>query len=1782
MSFHGNGQRRYGHVPPAQYGTPGSQDTNNAAPGLHRQSSFDNGDDAAFFDPSTSRYQSGASSGRTTNMPQEELFLTSPAVASPSRSTFGSTSPALSGYQHQYQPFPAGSQSPPLTTYNPQHFARTQSQHLPQSPQYRPTTYVPANSYTSPQPYNPANYQGSPPSAHPSRQSTVSGYNNYTPSYSGSQVPQTPTYWNSQQQYGPPVSSRPATHQSAYEAPLSSPTYVPPGSAPPPSRQNLYSPPTTSSTYPINGNTSFYDDHRTPVATQAPVPIFPNHGQQSSYGEDPNSFSNRTKRSSTISASQAAPIAMPTGPHSAGPDGPRLERHPTLRPLPNAPVDDETGDDDDWGLGFQGREEAVTQDQLFADIGDALGHAGSGRRNGDLLDSELGDLYRYNSRATTVGTTGGVDRFPSNTSTLNINPGLDDYDDEDDSDLEAAAGLEAMRIAEEQDAQLGGFGTFAGPSSASLQPPLESQDESSGDSDYKHMDLSLVGGGYDAHMSYGDDLGGTNTGNSSEMDDQSRPLPTPHELNRSDSYNYTPPAGLGGMTDYSLPGEGHIHPFPAFEAARVDTSGTGGLQRPTSHVHRMSFDEGDELSLRSRNSESRQSERSGSESPSRDDMPELFYHPGLGSSPYNLNRPLPAVPPMSENRTPQLLPAGSYRNHNYSNSYGATEVARPAYVPVGPDAYPPQNMLAPGGQYVPRSTSLSSHSSTPQTVPPTRSKTDAEERARAQKAQHARQMGLRSGTGIDGYDAIGSTPQSTVTLDLPALPAGRRKKFSPSRLSSSDFRKCQEPWALSGIAQWIRDMAGGETGEGESDLRQKSIEEGLVALFTHKVPTMNTAEAETLSQKVVKSFFNAGILLTDEEWVKFGRGTVSGVLWQLTGSGCYAPKLHEQEIHGRCYSHHCTRTLKKINLRTQQLEPARKAEDWVTFFKVTKEQLEGQNKKEIERQNNLHEIVMSEDTYMDQLDVLRVLYRDDLQAWLPPIIGKNKIGNFVTKVFGKVEAIKEVNENYLLAQLKYRQKEQGPWVIGFSDIFREWIRKAKSIYIEYAAGFPYATYLMRREMDRNILFKQFLDQAQENKLSNRLDWNTYLKAPITRLQRYTLLLGTVLKNMTQDTEEKAILMTAIEEIKEVTLDCDKRVDEETKKVEMIELQSKLFLRPGMERVELNLDHLGRQLLLQGDLQRAGANRFTWLDTHAILFDHYLVLAKTVTERASVGPKRKEMYDVSKLPIPMQLLVLESTNDDPVQKSSVKGLGAVTTSAKAAPGSAADARNLQRTQTNGIERSNTLEHTTSNNSIATINSTTRVTPQSTNDEKIMYPFRVKHLGKTETYTLYAPSAQVRDKWCSVILDAKTLHAESLYTQNAEPFRLRVMADTAFAYDVLSAASQRSVVSIPGTPLDRSVREMERAYGSGARPGPVCRAQVNCATAFNVYGKSMIAIGTDYGVFIAEASNPRGWTRSIQMARVTQIAILEEFSLCLIIADKSLIAYHLDVIVPVSNFPAPQHDSARRAPQKLSGTRDVSFFATARMKDRTLVFYKKREGLHSTFKVLEPVFQKSSEKKSRIFGKKFGAGTTEFFREFDEFYIPTECFTINLFHTYIAISTLKGFELMTLDKKVPMSIPDLKNPQMMKNPAIGNIASRIQGQRPLGMFRLSDAEFLLCYEECGVYVDKHGDISRTLIMEFVGKAKTAAVYGAYLVLFDSDFVEIRNAENGRLRQIIAGRDVRCLDYGVNPLGAGAPNSQMNANAMGNAGEKRTLKLAMAHPEQPGTQLVLEMVLNEGHSE
>ncbi|POS78120.1 Rgf3-like protein [Diaporthe helianthi] len=1687
MSFRGDGGRRYGHLPPIQYPVPGQEQ--HAYPA--RANSFNAGDDAVLLDPDRQ--------GDVDPARQAELFMASPT--------------ASSGHQRYH------SQAPPTpSTYNPQDFGRSQST-LPYHPASRyASPAAPAAASYNPQPasYTPPTYDPSAYASVASRQPAYQGYNSFAHNYTNPSVSQ-PSAAPYGQPVNPPYSptyNHGSTSPQVLQSPGSNPQYG--NSLPSPGQYSAHSTPSLASTgfhstwagnYPSNGTTSPHG----PYAAQAPYPNYTQMPVGPNYSAaDPNAFAsdNRSRSNSQMSA-------LPSPPPHSQPAG--VTRHPTNAPLPSRPVE-YAPDDDEWNP----IDDYLTQDSLMHDIEAELGGDANTTRprpiNGsNLSDDDLDRLRRYDSRASTAQGTGGngsASRYDSNASTLNHSNATATYDWEDDeSDQEGAAGLAQMEKDLEEERRFSGNIPLSSASPAlpimGQTLPTSAEEQVSGsDAEYAAgMDIGLFSGGYAGNLAYGNDMNPPPIRTTS-LQNRDRPLPPP-------PVDQNPPyPDDDSDADYG---------------AAMDYGGTGGLQAPT--TQRLSFDEGDEhVSLHSR--------ASASESPVKEDLPDLFFHPGLS------NRPLPALPPGSD--TSSLLSVQSPHRGPYQHSYSLSADSRAA----GPDGQLTTQ------QQVERSISLSSHSNTPHVQVPGRSRTDAaEERKKALKAQQQQQLGLHPGTLHEGYES--GTP-SSVAYDVITLPTGRKKRFVPEKLSSSDIRRCVEPWALSSVAAWLREMA-----EGEPDLKRKAIEDGLIKLFTTKVPTMNVADAETLSTMVTDRLYDAGILVEEEEWAKFGPGSLSGVIWQLSGSGCYAPKLHEIEISGRCYSHHCTRTLKKASLDDLMTEESTTHADWATYYKLDKSMVEDKTPKEIERQNILHEVVTGEEDYMSQLDVIRLLYKDQLRAWQPPIIPPAKINGFVEKVFGKFDAIQHVNKEYLLAQLKYRQNEQGPWIVGFSDIFREWIRKAEQPYLEFSTAYPLAQLAVRKEATRNVLFAQFLEHVRGHKRSNRLGWDTFLKSPITRLQRYSLLLQTVLKKMVQDSEEKTNLTKAIDEIKAVTMKCDEAVARSKGKVDLHALQTALILRPGFQSV-LNLDHLGRQLIHRGDLTRMGSKGVRWVDTHALLFDHYFILAKEYPSKDG----RDKKYDVSKEPIPMPLLFLESKDDAAVSKQ--KGI----TAPLARPVANGPGVAVNKTLTNVSERP-VLEHSQSGSSMSSI---TRINTAQSDPDNTLWPFKVKHLGH-EVYTLYAKSENERNAWCTKIIEAKEQHARALHAQNAEPFRLRVLADGAFAYDTFSVAGKAPGVAIQGTPLDRAIREIEQVYGTG-RPPPVCRAAVNCATTFTAFGKSLIAIGTDYGVFISEASNPRGWTRSVQISRVTQIAVLEEFSVCLVTADRSLIAYPLEVVAPTSNFPATGNDSARKAPQRLA--KDVTFFATARMKERTLVFYKRKEGMHTTFKVLEPVFQRSSEKRPRIFGgRRGGPGSTETFRDFDEFYLPTECYSLNLFQSYIAVATAKGFEMLTLDKKQTMSVPS-----GLDMPAIANIANRIRDQRPLGMFKLNDQEFLLAYEDCAVYVDKHGEVSRTLIMEYSGKqkkARGATMFGQYLLLFNEDYVEVRNAENGRLRQIVAGRDVRVLDQGCRgPTGLGGVGA--GAIIAGSADSKGTVKIAMSHPEMKsgsaGVQIVLELVLNEGH--
>ena len=945
-----------------------------------------------------------------------------------------------------------------------------------------------------------------------------------------------------------------------------------------------------------------------------------------------------------------------------------------------------------------------------------------------------------------------------------------------------------------------GYGSTRSPRHQHLMPRNEASDSD----DYGTVDMASFGGGYDVHMTYGGDptalaAGGEINGwdaYNQGISSQNSSMRRSHASQSSQaSRDYRP-------YDYGMDS---IHPFPAYNPeARIDVGGTGGLSKPSADGRRQSYDEGDEDVFLD------------GQIPDRfpDEPPDIFYQPASTSY-----RPLPAVP-------------GGYPPTLQTDF---TQAEGGAPYPTGPDTFY-GNLTYSQSQYVPRSTSLISHTTTPQAPAPSRSKTDADEvrRLRTQQNRNSQLSTIEAG----------STPSLTPAVDLPSIPG---KRFMPSQLGALVFNKCEEPWSLMSILKWLLQIT---TPEQATEIREAEIKEALVALFTNKVPTMNIADAEVLSNRVVQDMYESETLIATEEWVKIMPGHMTGVIFQLTGTGCYAPTLHDHIVPGRCYSHHCQRTLKKVTLREQ---PVRGSEDWAEFYKLKKEDWETRDKRELERQNILHEIVWTEEAFMEQLNVLRVLYRDALNKIEPSIITPARKQEFLKNVFGRVDAVKQANEDHLLPQLKYRQQEQGPWIVGFSDIFRQWIRKAKAAYIDYAGGFPGATFVVRQEIERNLDFRAFMDKARNDKRSNRLDIHTYLKSPITRLQRYTLLLSTVLKTMKTESEEKTNLKIALKEVQNATHECDSRVAEMQRKVNLSEITRKLIVRPGLKKdVELNLDHFGRELIHSGEVQRMGSNRFTWVDCHVLLFDHYFVVTKIVKKTTEAG--KLEIYDLGKLPVPMDLLILDSSNDPPVQKRDlVKGI----TSVRDVTGRPGELGGGGRGGANAGANPG-LQHANTGTSMASLQTVTSLNDGKDAD-RIMYPFRVKHLGR-ETYTLYAPTEQARREWATKIIEAKTKHAASLHNQNSEPFKLRVMADSAFVFDAFAGSANKSMV-IKGTPVDRAIKEVEQRFKDSGRPGPICRARVNCATTFTTPapGKTMVAVGTEYGVYISDIDNPRGWTK-----------------------------------------------------------------------------------------------------------------------------------------------------------------------------------------------------------------------------------------------------------------------------------------------------------------------------------
>ncbi|ODQ64105.1 Dbl homology domain-containing protein, partial [Nadsonia fulvescens var. elongata DSM 6958] len=256
---------------------------------------------------------------------------------------------------------------------------------------------------------------------------------------------------------------------------------------------------------------------------------------------------------------------------------------------------------------------------------------------------------------------------------------------------------------------------------------------------------------------------------------------------------------------------------------------------------------------------------------------------------------------------------------------------------------------------------------------------------------------------------------------------------------------------------------------------------------------------------------------------------------------------------------------------------------------------------------------------------------------------------FWQNAFAFIPAIIDCNTKLLLNPLKYRQKEEGPFIKSIADIFLSWTKVAEAPFVQYAKRYLYIDTTLRQKRENNLNFRAWLDKVGKDSRV-RMPYSFYFHRVLPRLARYSLLLQTIGKNTLNNEAEMGLLTRAIKECDGITSSCDSSIAQVEKNIELTDIKNKILWKSSYEKVNLGLKNPGRKVIKQGDVTRRGNHRVDWIETHLILLDNYLLISKI--RNGSNGSK----YYVTKRPIPLELLVLESCSDDPVTKSSSSKLG----------------------------------------------------------------------------------------------------------------------------------------------------------------------------------------------------------------------------------------------------------------------------------------------------------------------------------------------------------------------------------------------------------------------------------------------------------------------------------------------------------------------------------------------
>ncbi|PSN60032.1 CNH-domain-containing protein [Corynespora cassiicola Philippines] len=288
------------------------------------------------------------------------------------------------------------------------------------------------------------------------------------------------------------------------------------------------------------------------------------------------------------------------------------------------------------------------------------------------------------------------------------------------------------------------------------------------------------------------------------------------------------------------------------------------------------------------------------------------------------------------------------------------------------------------------------------------------------------------------------------------------------------------------------------------------------------------------------------------------------------------------------------------------------------------------------------------------------------------------------------------------------------------------------------------------------------------------------------------------------------------------------------------------------------------------------------------------------------------------------------------------------------------------------------------------------------------------------------------------------------------------------------------------------------------------RVTCAVPLD--GGRKLAFGTDAGVYVVDrkpkdsSQKPR---RVLDCKGVTQIDVLEQHQIVLVLADKTLYSYSVEALDPDEN------QAVAKRPRKIC---HANFFKAGICLGQQLVASVKTSALSTTIKVFEPKENMSNKSRKSGFAKMLSTGQDQL-KPYKEFYIPTESTSIHFLRSKLCVGCARGFEVVSLETLETQSLLDQADTSL-------DFVVRKENIKPIHIERLA-SEFLLCYTDYSFFVNRNGWRARPdWRITWEGNPQAFAIFHPYILAFEPSFIEIRHMESGGLIHILTAKNIRWL--------------------------------------------------------